>query len=64
MNIMPIRISKKYIGHGKTFKSNSITPLWNHLQRMYPDIYEKLKNVGYSSITTIDGPSKVFQKIQ
>ena len=41
--------SQKYIVGKKSLKSHSTTPLWNHLQRMHPDIYEKLKNVGHSS---------------
>ena len=31
---------------------------------MHPEIYGKFKNVGYSGVTAIDDPSKVFQKIQ
>ena len=33
-------------------------------QRIYPDIYGKLKNVGHSSKAAIDDLSIVFQKIQ
>lgn len=54
--------SQKYIVRGKTLKSHSTTPLWNHLQFKHPDIYGKLKNVGHCSKTDVDEPPKILQK--
>ena len=48
---------------GKFLKSHSTTILWNHLQKTYPKIYGKLKNVEHSVITDIDDSYKAFQKI-